>query len=380
MQTSFSIPMVDRDINRYQALLLNNVRDAIVVWDLRGRITFWNPAASYLFGWKTGDCLGRPVSENYLPSFTPPVILPGEGDTIGRYVERQCRTRYGQTIWVSARISTLYDARAGNQVVGYMDVSRDITPQKQMEAQIRGAQTHLIQAARLAMIGEMASGIAHQINNPLTTIIAEAQLLLRGLPVESTAHESAEAIQEAGWRLQEAVQRLLEFSRPAVATLEALSVNQTILRALLLVGAHIEAAGIKLESRLEQDLPAVLGNARQLEDLWVNLLLLARDAIEAVAPRRNSKAHSIHIRTRARSTGMVVVEVRDDGIPVPPDQLATIFEPNFIGPTSGRGTGMELSICREIVRQHGGQVTAESNSDRDTIFSVILPAEPFNSG
>jgi PAS domain S-box-containing protein len=378
MQTSLSVSTVDRDINRYQALLLNNVRDAIVVWDLRGRITFWNPAASYLFGWKSSECLGEPVSEIYLPAFNPPVTLPGEGDTIGRYVERQCRTRFGQTIWVSARISTLYDARAGNQVVGYMDVSRDITPQKQMEAQIKGAQTHLVQAARLAMIGEMASGIAHQVNNPLTTIIAETQLLLRGLPPESPAHESAEAIQEAGWRLQEAVQRLLEFSRPAADTLEPLSVNQTIQRALLLVGAHIEAAGTRLESRLEQDLPKVLGNARQLEDLWVNLLLLARDAVGAVAPRRNGKVHSIYIRTRARSGGMIIIEVRDDGVPIPPDQLATVFEPNFIGPTSGRGTGMELSICREIVRQHGGQITAESNSDRDTIFCVTLPAEPLS--
>jgi two-component system NtrC family sensor kinase len=331
-----------------------------------------------LFSRKINECLGQPVSEIYLDAFTPTVSLPREGDTAGRYVERQFRTRNGQTIWVSSRISMLYDARAGNRMIGYMDVSRDITPHKQMEAQIRGAQTHLTQAARLAMIGEMASGIAHQINNPLTTIIADAHLLLRSLPPESPAHESAEAIQQAGWRLQEAVQRLLEFSRPATTTLEALSVNHTIQRALLLVGAHIEAAGISLESRLQEGLPAVRGNARQLEDLWVNLLLLARDAVSAVVPRRNGRADSIRICTKARSSGTVTIEIRDDGIRIPADQLASIFEPNFIGPTNGRGTGMELSICREIVRQHGGQITAESNPDHDTIFCVTLPAEPFN--
>ena len=378
MQSTFSVPIADEDVNHYQALLLNNVRDAIVVWNMQGRITYWNPAASYLFGRKMNECLGQPVSEIYLPAFTPTVSLPREGETTGRYVERQFRHQNGQTIWVSSRISILYDARAGNRTIGYMDVSRNITPNKQMEAEIRGAQTHLTQAARLAMIGEMASGIAHQINNPLTTIIADAHLLLRSLPPESPAHESAEAIQQAGWRLQEAVQRLLEFSRPATTTLEALSVNHTIQRALLLVGAHIEAAGISLESHLQEDLPAVRGNARQLEDLWVNLLLLARDAVSAVAPHRNARANSIRVGTKARSSGSVTIEIRDNGIPIPADQLASIFEPNFIGPTNGRGTGMELSICREIVRQHGGQITAESNPDHDTIFCVTLPAEPFH--
>jgi signal transduction histidine kinase len=118
----------------------------------------------------------------------------------------------------------------------------------------------------------------------------------------------------------------------------------------------------------------VLGNPRQLESLWVNLLLLARDASLKTGDRE------IRILSFFDPSQGVVVEVHDHGQPVPADRLDSIFEPNFIGPTSGRGTGMELSLCREIVRQHEGQiraivVNAESELDHDTIFRVTLPAE-----
>jgi PAS domain S-box-containing protein len=483
---------------RYQALLLNNVRDAVVVWDLKGHITYWNPAATVLFGWNPQERLGRQVEEVYLPAFSPPVRVPREGDTIGHHIERQYQKRNQQTIWVSSRISALRDVQAGNRLIGYMDVVHDITKRKEAEqslrsernfvsaildtvgalivvidpqgrivrfnrtaeqisgysfSEVRGryfwelfhqpeeahstvdlpnalqagdfpqthesslinrdgerrlitwtntvltgrhghieyiiatgldqteqrqaeqalkdSQTHLVQAARLATIGEMASGVAHQINNPLTTIIADAQLLLRQLPAGFEGRTSAEAIEQAGWRLQEVVQRLLEFSQPVTTALEVLSLNQTIRHALSLVGAHIESIGIRLDVSLEEALPPVRGNTRQLEDLWVNLLLLARDAV------KDGQDKQISIQTGADRSGWLYIKVRDRGQPIPQSQLASLFEPNFTGSTIGRGTGMELSICREIVRQHNGEISAVSAPDHDTIFTVLLPVDNF---
>jgi PAS domain S-box-containing protein len=486
---------------RYQAMLLNNVRDAIVVWDMVGRITYWNPAAVALFGWSTDERLGRPVAQYYLTTFNPPISLPKESDAPDQHVVRKYTGRDGKPIWVSSHVVALRDVEQQNRPLGYMDVShdisrrveaeqalresearyraivedyqtelicrfqpngtltfvnevycryfgkarddllgmnflyfipeeerpklvqhlvsfgphkavatlehrvdlssqelrwlqrtdraifdehghlfefqsmaRDITDRKRMEAQIQAAQAHLVQAARLATIGEMASGVAHQIYNPLTTIIADAQILMRKLPPDQPGRDSAEAIEQAGWRLQQVVQRLMEFSRPEVEAFSSLSINDTLHSAISLVSAHLEEAGCNLELDLGDGLPAVLGNPRQLESLWVNLLLLARDA--------SLKAGDCSIRLVSAldpSPG-VVVEVHDRGLPIPPEQLATIFEPNFIGPTSGRGTGMELSICREIVRQHDGQInavviSAENAPDRDTIFRVTLPAQ-----
>jgi len=500
---------------RYQALLLNNVRDAIVVWDNTGTITYWNPAAESLYGWEAIERLGRPVAQFYLATFSPAVTLPRNSELSSPYTVRQCNQRDGRTIWISSRVTRLHGA-GPSDLLGYMDVShditrqfeaeqalresearyraivedyqtelicrfkpsgmltfvnevycryfgktreelqgmnflyfipepdrprliqhlssfspgrpvitlehqvslpgkglrwlqrtdraifdernrifefqsvgRDITERKLLEAQVQAAQAHLIQGARMATIGEIAAGVAHQIYNPLTTIIADAQILRRSLPPEhmartSAALESAQAIEQAGWRLQQVVQRLLEFSRPADETLASLPVNPTLQSAVTLVHASLEAVGCQMEVELQDDLPPVRGNPSQLENLWVNLLLLARDAINARSARGaagNGYAASVRVRSHTGEPDQVVIEISDNGLPIPAEHLPDIFEPNFVGSPSGRGSGMELSICREIVRQHNGQISVESRpgagslSAHDTIFYVSLPAE-----
>ncbi|MCI0521594.1 MAG: response regulator [Chloroflexi bacterium] len=354
---------------RYQATLLNNVRDAVVVWDAQGKITYWNPAAAALYGWSARERMGAPARETYFGEFTPPVSEPPREGTTGMEVERRFRSRRGGDQWVSSRVCALRDPGADGRVLGYMDVARDITQRKQMEQQILDAQNRLTQAARLAAIGELASGVAHHINNPLTTIIAEAQLLLHNLDSSSPARESAEAIEEAGWRVQKAVQLLIEFARPASNTLESLAVNATIENALALVGEQIRSNGVLLLAELAAGLPAIHGNARQLGDLWVNLLLLARDAVS------DGAAHTIRVRSSLASPRQIKVEVSDDGRPIPREEMATLFEPNLIAPLGGRGTGMEMNICQEIVRQHQGRIEAKSEPGQGTTFSVYFPVE-----
>jgi len=474
---------------QYQATLLNNVRDAIVVWNLEGQITYWSPAATMLYGWSADERLGRAVNEVYLQAFTPPIVVPREGDTVGQHIVRRYETASRRTIWVSSRISVLRDPALGNRTIGFMDVTHDITKRVEAEhalrsernfvsavldtvgslvvviddegrivrfnrafeqlqgstfEEIRGkyawdilvvpeesagmmrvlqsiysgefprkhesslktrsrgvrriawsntamtgrngqvefviatglditeqraAQTHLTQVARLTTLGELASGVAHQINNPLTTIIADAQILLRKMPPDMDGRDSAEAIEQAGWRVQDVVQRLLDFSRPSTDSFKLLSVNQTVQAALQLIGVHIEANGVSLETNLDPNLPQVRGNPRQLEDLWVNLLLLARDATA------EGQDHHIQVNSHLLPTGEVALDICDDGLPVPLEARAAIFEPNFVGSSFGRGTGMELSICREIVRQHSGRISVESAQGHDTIFRVTLRPE-----
>jgi PAS domain S-box-containing protein len=350
---------------RYQALLLNNVHDAVVVWDLDGRITFWNRAAEALFGWEAGTWLGQRAADCYLTIFTPPLELPelAAGEPVT--VERRGRRRSGEEFWVDSSLTALEDAVG--RVIGVMDISRDVTARKRLEEQVRAAQAQLTQAVRLSAIGELASGVAHQISNPLTTIIAETQLLRREVPADSPIRESLEAIERGGWRAQEAVQRLLDFSRPASTERELLSVNRTIAHAVALVGGLIETIGVRLEVDLPEGLPEVPANARQLEDLWVNLLLLARDGTDDGQP------HTVSVRSSLDGAEQVQVVVADDGRPIPAAQLPTVFEPDFTGPPAGRGTGLELSICREIVRQHAGVIAADSAPGRGVSITVLLP-------
>jgi two-component system, NtrC family, sensor kinase len=254
-----------------------------------------------------------------------------------------------------------------------MDVARDITGRKRLEAQVQAAQAQLVQAARLAAIGELASGVAHQISNPLTAIIAEAQLLLQEVQIGQPGREAAEAIERAGWRAQQAVQTLLEFSRPAPATLGPVEVNQTIRQAVNLVGAQLEAASIQVSLDLAADLPRVQGQARQLEDLWINLLVAARDAL--LASPADSQARRISVQSCLLEPGKVGVAVQDTGPAIPPQQLPSVFEPDFTGFQGGRTHGLELSICREIARQHRGEIGVKSSLHQGTTFTVQLPAE-----
>lgn len=353
---------------RYQALLLNNVRDAVVVWDLEGKITYCNPAAQNLFGWNKEKLLALPVA-TYMNAFRPPVRIPrGEG-TARLRIERRFLHQQGKIIWVSSHVYALRDQSANGRLIGYMDVCRDITENKQMEAKVRAAQTQLMQAARLAAIGELASGVAHHINNPLTTIIAEAQILLQSLSADHPYRDSARAIEQAGWRVQKAVQQLLDFSQPPSDTFEILDVNETICSAINLVGEPIRAHNIELKMDLSQQLPQLRGNPRQLIDLWVNLLRMAQGTAS------NGRPHFIHICSSVTTTRSILVEISDDGAPISPGEMETLFDPGFMKDLGGRGNGIELAICQEIVRQHRGQIAAESNPNDVTIFRVTLPAE-----
>jgi PAS domain S-box-containing protein len=349
---------------RYQALLLNNVRDAVVVWDTTGKITYWNPAAEMLYGWKSSERLNQPVVENYHNLFIPPVREPPREGTTGQEVERRYNLRNQHILWVSSRISVLRDYENG-RLLGYMDVTRDITSRKKVEQELRIALARIAQTARLVAIGEMASSVAHHINNPLTAIIGESHLLLQNLENNPT-RESVEIIQKGGWRIQEAVQKLLELSRPTTDTLVNLNINQTIRDALNLVSDPIRMDGTNIEVILSDNLPEVYGNPRQLSDLWVNLLLLARDATNDGAP------HTIRVRSIKHNEKLVQVEIYDDGAPIPPEVIPHLFEADFRKAVKQRGIGFEFSLCNDIVQQHHGQIKAESDPQRGTILRVIL--------
>ncbi|MCB9134613.1 MAG: response regulator [Anaerolineales bacterium] len=345
---------------RYQALLLNNVRDAVVVWNMDGRITFWNPAAERLFGCRAEEILNCPVETCYLNLFNPVIRVPEPEKTSGQQIERDFHNALGETVWVSSQVSALRDFTHHGQIIGYMDVCRDITKSKNLEAK-------LVQSAWMASFGELASGVAHQINNPLTTIIAEAQMLLRDLPTGHEYRDYVEAIEQAGWRTQRIVQKLIEFSEPSTDTLETVEINQTIENALHLVSESIRAAGFPVETDLALKLPTVNGNSHRLEVLWVNLLFHLRSAIKA--PQKGS----LQIRSTVNPHGNIVVEIQNLYHRISSENLPNYFEPQLSKPTFGWETGIELSICREIVYRHNGQITVESDPQHGTILRVILP-------
>lgn len=260
-----------------------------------------------------------------------------------------------------------------NDLIEFQSVGRDITQRKEMEERIESARAQLAQNTRLASLGELASGVAHLISNPLTTVIAEAQLLKQEIDPSDPRLESVTAIEQAGWRTQQVVDELLHFSQPTSDQNEWVNINETIQRALTLVKGNLSNIDVELKINLAESLPNLIGNARQLQDLWVNLLLLARNA------SADGKAHTIQITTSSAENGKVVIELSDDGNMIPEEQMKNLFEPVLLPPGLGRGTGMELSICREIVRQHNGTIKA-SSSVAGTVFTIEFTGEVISHG
>lgn len=232
----------------------------------------------------------------------------------------------------------------------------------------RMAQAQLVRAARLSAVGELAAGVAHQINNPLTTVIADAQLLMKTLDGEHPGRVSAEAIFQAGWRAQRVVQRLLNFARPQEEKFEPTQVNDTIQSALDLLVAYLQRSGVKLVVDLDQTLPKIMASGHQLEEMWINLLLNAREAL-----LERPEAH-ITIETRLLDEADAIrVEIADNGVGIDPESLQNIFEPFFTTRRGEGGTGLGLSVCQTIVQHHSGIMRAYSALGEGTKFTVHLP-------
>ncbi len=253
-------------------------------------------------------------------------------------------------------------------------VWQDRTEQRRLE-------NSLLQAGKLAAIGQLAAGVAHEINNPLTVINANAELLKMLVPPEDDNYESVDLIAQAGERATKVVRQLLDFARQDQYAFEMGDVNDSIGQALRLVTFQIESADVSIVSELSPDLPQVLGSWEHLKTVWLNLLLNARDAVlerRSGSGRANLGRGEIVITTRLDAGGgHIQVLFKDNGPGINPAQLAHIFEPFYTTKAPGRGTGLGLATSHRIIEQHGGQMESFSRPNEGTTFIVHLPARGF---
>ena len=236
---------------------------------------------------------------------------------------------------------------------------QDITEKRRLEA-------ILTQSEKLAAVGQLAAGVAHEINNPLTAIIANAQILHRELPQDSDLQESVDLIARAGARAAQVVRNLLDFARKEEHHLGLTDVNETLEKALELVQHELVARGVHLDFDPDLNLPPLLASADQLQSVWLNLLLNAIDSLDK-SPGQ--------IRVASRKQGDEIhVQVTDNGKGVQAERLTRIFEPFYTTKAPGRGTGLGLSVSHRIVKQHGGHIRVESQVGVGSTFTVIIPA------
>ncbi len=227
----------------------------------------------------------------------------------------------------------------------------------------------LIQAGKLAAIGQLAAGVAHEINNPLTAINANAEMLWMTLPHDNDSRESLELISKAGERAAQVVQGLLDFARQGQYEFAPADINDSLLQALNLVAYQMTTANIELDVDLADDLPALEGSWDHLQSVWINMLMNARDAL-----LEESGVRRIEVATRFDSAaGEIRVVIRDNGRGMSEVEQEHIFEPFYTTKATGQGTGLGLATSHQIVEQHGGQIEVISTLGTGTAFIVHLP-------
>jgi two-component system NtrC family sensor kinase len=359
-----------RRLNEYLQGIVDNANVLVILLDRLGRVRVWNRAAELVTGYSAYEVVGQ---GNFWKRLAPYQVTSQaarglvdriySGEAIDE-VEASIITRTGESRPVSWYARRLMDE--DGRLLGMVVLGRDMTSHREMEEKKKEAESRAQHAERLAAIGKVAAGVAHEINNPLTGIVGLAELLARE-DLTPKAAEYPQAILEGGRRIARIVEGLLTFAGKHEFAGGPVSVNECVRRAMDSQDVNLEQANIHVERHLEPGEPEVSGDATCLQQVFCNLLTNARDELCQLDSQRR-----LLVRTRLAGN-MVVVEFQDNGRGIPHSSLKKIFEPFYTTKEPGKGTGLGLSICHGLVAEHGGRIYARNNAGAGATFTVELP-------
>jgi PAS domain S-box-containing protein len=343
----------------FQRYLLESFPDLILVIDPEERYSFVSARIRDLLGYKPADWMGKKVES--LEDYSPELLSLYRDLISGRRMfgssEYGARHRDGAWRTMRASASPLFDAEG--KVNGVIASLRDITVEKKLEQQI-------IQSERLAAMGQMIGGFAHELNNPLTSILGMSELL-QDAEVTDAARKQLVTLQQQARRAAEIVQNLMYFSRPPAPGRTSIDLGELIQRTLHLHAYSLRKSNITVDFQRETSFPTVSGDSHQVMQVFLNLILNSEQAIREVRDRGTLRIHM----EKGEKTVSVIFE--DDGPGIPADILPNIFDPFYTTKRPGRGTGLGLSICKAILREHHGNVEAASGPSGGAVFTVTLP-------
>ena len=345
--------------------VLANLEDGVITLDRDGNVLFFNEAAETLTEISSARAAQRPLEqlfkrEPWLVELVRKTRPPrqesahGEGDLL---------TRWGQKIAVSLTVSPLQGQ--DGQYLGSVLLLRDVRNRKELEEDLK-------RADRLASMGTLAAGLAHEIRNPLGGIKGAAQLLRRSIE-ESSLHKYTDIMIREVDRVNQLIEQLLDLSRPAELTLEPLNIHQVLEDVLLLQSAAAQAKAITIRKAFDPSLPPITGDRAKLTQVFLNLVKNALESMDGTGTITLSTRveTDFHIRAPgARRHRYIWVDVADEGTGISEDDLPHIFSPFFT--TKNSGTGLGLSLSYRIVKEHGGLMRVESAPGKGTTFKVSL--------
>jgi PAS domain S-box-containing protein len=349
----------------FRRRLLESFPDLILVVDLAERYTFVTSRIRDLLGYQPEDLLGKKISdlEDHSPELASLYHDVASSKQVFASAEYGARHRDGSWRTMRAAASQLFDAEA--KLTGVIISVRDITTERKLEQQV-------VQSERLAAMGAMIGGVAHELNNPLTSILGVSELLQDGETSE-TARKQLGMLQQQARRAAEIVQNLTYFARPPAPGKTRINLTEVVERTLNLHAYSLRKNNITVDFLRETGLPYASGDPHQLMQVFLNLILNAEQAIREARDRG-----TLRIRL-GKSNNSVWASFQDDGPGIPTDALPSIFDPFYTTKRPGRGTGLGLSICKAVMKEHSGSVEAANAPGGGAVFTVSLPAATSNS-
>jgi PAS domain S-box-containing protein len=342
--------------------LVESFPDMIVVLDTEGRYTYASARLTEQLGFEPEEILGKALGERTHEDDRGPLKELHRDLVEGKraYGTLEYRTLHKDGSWRTVRgtASPLCDA-SGN-TIGVIASARDITDMKRLEQQVT-------QSERLAAMGQMMAGVAHELNNPLTAILGINDLL-REKTTDDAMKRQLELVQKQARRAAEIVQNLLTFSRPRAPRRSPVRLEDLVLHTIQLHEYSLHVNNIKVEYSAAPDIGPVLGDGHQLMQVFLNLIINAEQAI------REAREHGTLRVCLEREGSEAKVSFQDDGPGIPPEILPRIFDPFFTTKRPGRGTGLGLSICMAIMREHGGGIEVRVLPEGGAMFTLTFPA------
>jgi two-component system, LuxR family, sensor kinase FixL len=355
---------------REKAALLDLTHDTVMVRDMNECIRYWNRGAQETYGYTPEEAVGS-VSHVLLKTVFPVPLaeIKLELSRSGRWSGELVHTRKDGAAVVAASRWALQADDDGNPV-GVLEINNDITDHKNTEEALRRSQSELAHVTRVMAMGEMVSTITHEVNQPLCAIVTNSNACSRWLratpPDLDRAQEALQRITRDGNRASEVIARIRGLVKKTDGEIEAVQVKDIIEDVLLVIASDAQRSGIRIEKSFSLSAPRVRGDRVQLQQVVLNLVMNAIDAMRAT----HTQPRCLTIRVEPHDDGAMVV-VQDSGPGIPTENLARIFEPFFTTKTTGMGMG--LSICQSIIRNHSGEIWATSEEGRGAAFYFTLP-------
>ncbi len=352
--------------------LMETAQDAILC-DINGTITDWNKSAEELFGYSKDEIIGKSVNilvpEKYKKEHQEGLerfLKTGEGKMIGRTMEVSGITKEGAEIPIEI---SLTGQKLGNERYFFTGIIRDISEKTKLQAEI-------IRAGQLALIGELAAGLAHEINNPIYGIINYAQLIADESDKDSRAHKFGKLIMEEGNRIADLTKKFLSLSRSTTDKKKYVQIYELISNSLKLTKVQLEKDNIIIKDNIPKDIPAIIANPQEIHQVFLNLIQNARYALNEKYPDKD-KDKILEIscnKVLIDDYEYVRIIFYDRGIGIPENILNKIISPFFTTKSPAKGTGIGLSISQNIISNHNGKMTIESMPGQFTKVVIDLPA------